>query len=155
VDLLITKRGSPNPVASGQILLYSIVVLNGGPGTAQAVTVTDPLPAGTVFESCAASQGTCTGPPAGTNGTVIFDLGSLAPGASATATIQVQVTAAFGQLVNTATVTTSSDDTNPDNNASTATILVGGAIPTLSPKMLSLLAAALAAMAIFLLRRSG
>ncbi len=31
------------------MLRYAIVVLNGGPGTAQAVTVTDPLPAGTVF----------------------------------------------------------------------------------------------------------
>jgi uncharacterized repeat protein (TIGR01451 family) len=155
VDLMITKRGSPNPVASGQILRYSIVVLNGGPGTAQAVTVTDPLPAGTVFVSCASSQGTCTGPPVGANGTVTFSMGSLAPGASVTASIQVQVTAAFGQLVNTATVTTSSDDTDPNNNASTATTLIGGAIPTLSPKMLSVLAAALAAMAIFLIRRSG
>jgi uncharacterized repeat protein (TIGR01451 family) len=155
VDLTIMKRGSPNPVASGQILVYSIVVLNGGPGTAQAVAVTDPLPVGTVFESCASSQGTCTGPPIGSNGTVSFSLGSLAPGASATATIQVQVTAAFGQLVNTATVTTSSDDTNPDNNASTSTTLVGGAIPTLDAKMRLVLAAALAAMAIFLIRRSG
>jgi hypothetical protein len=57
--------------------------------------------------------------------------------------------------VNTATVTTSSDDTDPNNNASTNTTLIGGAIPTLSPKMLSLLAGALAALAIFLIRRSG
>ena len=155
MDLLITKRGSPNPVASGQMLRYALVVLNGGPGTAQAVTVTDPLPAGTVFVSCVSSQGTCMDPPVGTNGTVTVDLGSLAPGASATVTIQVQVTAAFGQLVNTATVTTSSDDTHPDNNSSTATVLIGGAIPTLSGEMLALLAAALAAMAIFLIRRSS
>ncbi len=85
-----------------------------------------------------------------------IDLGALAPGASATATIQVQVTAAFGQLVNTATVTTSSDDTDPDNNSSsTTTTLIGGAIPTLSGEMLALLAAALAALAVFLIRRTG
>jgi uncharacterized repeat protein (TIGR01451 family) len=154
VDLSITKRGPPN-VASGQMFSYAIVVLNAGPGTALAVTVTDPLPTGTVFVSCTSSQGTCTGPPVGQNGTVTFDLGSLAPGASATAAIQVQVTASFGQLVNTATVTTSSDDRNPNNNASTTTTLIGGAIPTLSPKMLALLAAALAGLAVFLIRRSG
>ena len=105
--------------------------------------------------SCVSSQGTCTGPPVGANGTVTFDLGALAPGASVTATIQVQVTAAFGQLVNTATVTTTSDDNDPNNNSSTATVLIGGAIPTLSVEMLALLAAALAAMAVFLIRRSS
>jgi uncharacterized repeat protein (TIGR01451 family) len=137
------------------VLRYSIDVANAGPGTALAVTVTDPLPSGTVFDSCASSQGTCTGPPVGQGGTVTFDLGTLAAGGTATASIRVQVTAAFGQLVNTATVTTSSDDTNPDNNASTTTTLIGGAIPTLSAKMLALLAAALAALAVFLIRRTG
>ena len=132
-----------------------MVVLNAGPGTALAVTVTDPLPAGTAFLSCASSQGTCTGPPVGQNGPVTADLGSLAPGASATVSISVQVTAAFGQLENTATVTTSSNDRNPQNNASTATSVIGGAVPTLSAEMLVLLAAALAAMAVFLIRRSG
>ncbi len=82
-----------------------------------------------------------------------FNLGTLVPGASATATIFVQVTAATGQLVNTATVTTSSDDTNPDNDASTATALIGGSIPTLSREMLILLAAALAGLAVLLIRR--
>jgi uncharacterized repeat protein (TIGR01451 family) len=142
-------------VASGQVFNYSIVVLNAGPGTALNVAVTDPLPAGTAFVGCTSSQGTCSGPPVGSGGTVTFAIGTLSPGSSATATIQVQVTAAFGQLVNTATVTTSSDDTNPDNNASTTSTLIGGAIPTLSAKMLALLAAALAGLAVFLIRRTG
>jgi uncharacterized repeat protein (TIGR01451 family) len=155
VDLSITKRGSPNPVATGQLLTYSIVVLNGGPGTALAVSVTDPLPAGTVFFDCTASQGSCAGPPQGQNGTVTFNLGSLTAGSSATATIQVEVTAVSGPLVNTATVTTSSDDTNPNNDSSTTTVLIGGSIPTLSGTMLALLAVALAALGMLLLRRTG
>jgi uncharacterized repeat protein (TIGR01451 family) len=155
VDLSISKQAYPNPVGPGQTLRYSLVVLNGGPGIASDVTITDPLPAGTVFVSCAPSQGTCTGPPVGQNGTVTFNLGTLVPGASATATIHVQVTATFGQLVNTATVTTSSDDTNPDNDASTSTSLIGGSVPTLSPEMLALLAGALAGLAVLLLRRGN
>ena len=154
MDLSITKRGSPNPVGPGQVLHYAIVVLNGGPATAQGVTVTDPLPAGTVFLNCTASQGTCAGPPVGQNGTVTADLGALSAGASATINISVQVTAANGQLRNTATVTTSSHDTNPDNNASSSTALIGGSIPTLSRETLVLLAAALAALAVFLIRRT-
>lgn len=155
MDLSITKRGSPNPVASGQILVYSLVVLNGGPGTALAVAINDPLPEGTLFVDCVSSQGVCAGPPPGQNGTVTVDLGTLTPGSSAIASIQVQVTAAFGQLMNTATVTTSSDDTNPDNNASSATALIGGSIPTLSGTMLALLALALAALGILVIRRNG
>jgi uncharacterized repeat protein (TIGR01451 family) len=153
--LSITKQSSPNPVATDQILTYSVVVLNAGPGTALAVKITDPLPMGTVFLDCTSSQGSCSGPPQGQNGTVTFDLGSLTAGSSATATIHVEVTAVSGQLLNTATVTTSSADTNPDNNASSTTSLIGGSIPTLSGSMLALLAAALAALGILLLRPTG
>jgi uncharacterized repeat protein (TIGR01451 family) len=142
-------------VATGQLLTYSIVVRNAGPGTALAVAIADPLPTGTVFIDCTTSQGSCAGPAQGQNGTVTFDVGSLASGASITATIQVEVTAVSGQLLNTATVTTSSDDTDPDNNSSSTTSLIGGSIPTLSGPMLALLALALAALGILLLRRTG
>src|SRR5262245_46632514 len=82
-NLAIVKTDSPDPVAPDQQLTYSITVTNNGPLGATGVTVTDPLPNGVTFGSASLSQGSC-GQAAGT---VTCNLGSLANGAQATATI--------------------------------------------------------------------
>jgi hypothetical protein len=83
------------------------------------------------------------------------NLGTIPAGAGATVTITVLVTpAASGSLGNTATVTTSTPDSNPDNNADTEIVVGGTPIPTLSFPMLALLAAALAALGALVLRRT-
>jgi uncharacterized repeat protein (TIGR01451 family) len=155
-DLSVQKTGAPDPVAPNQTLTYSIVVSNAGPQAAASVLLTDPLPAGTTFVSCAASQGTCTGPPVGAGGTVVADLGTLNVGASATVTISVRVTASGGSLVNTATASSPTPDPDPANNSDSDIVpigLGGSAIPALSPAMLALLAAALALAGVWILRR--
>src|SRR5262245_54408470 len=43
-DLNLTKAGSPDPVASRTALTYSLTVVNNGPASATAVTLTDALP---------------------------------------------------------------------------------------------------------------
>jgi uncharacterized repeat protein (TIGR01451 family) len=133
-DLVLTKTASPNPVTSGGILTFQIGVANNGPGTATNVVVTDPLPPGTVFctsvqnascTGCSASQGTCTAPAGGSNGTVTANLGSLSSGGFAQVTITVSVTAPGGSSVsNTASVTSSTVDPNPANNRQTVTVNV-------------------------------
>jgi uncharacterized repeat protein (TIGR01451 family) len=50
-DLGITKSASPNPVTPGSSVLYTLVITNYGPSTAQNAAFTDPLPAGTTFSS--------------------------------------------------------------------------------------------------------
>ncbi len=45
-DLSVTKAGSPDPVAAGGALAYTLTVANAGPSSATGVTVTDTLPAG-------------------------------------------------------------------------------------------------------------
>jgi uncharacterized repeat protein (TIGR01451 family) len=83
-----------------------MTVTNNGLATDSGVTVTDTLPAGVVFVSSSASQGSCSG-----TSTVICTLGSMVEGAGATVTIVVTPTVS-GPLGNTADVTGS--NLNPD-----------------------------------------
>jgi uncharacterized repeat protein (TIGR01451 family) len=141
-------------VQPGQTLVYSILVANAGPADALAVTVTDPLPPDTTFVSCLASQGTCAGPPPGSGGTVSAALGTIPNGGGGTLTITVTVVLPAGAITNTATVDTTTPDTNPDNNSDTTVVVGGSTIPTLSRGMLALFAVALAALGLIALRRS-
>ncbi len=80
-DLSITKTDSPDPVIAGANLTYAIAVTNSGPTTATNVTMSDPLPSGTTFQSITAPPGwTCTTPAVGTNGTVSCTTNSLVIG---------------------------------------------------------------------------
>lgn len=99
----MTKTRDLKKSATRALSTYTIGVSNAGPQSAASVSVTDPLPAGTTFVSCSTSQGTCSGPPVGTNGTVTATLGTIASAGSATFTIVVNVTALNGTLNNTAT----------------------------------------------------
>jgi Mrp family chromosome partitioning ATPase len=118
--------------------------------------VVDPLPPETSFVSCQTTLGTCTGPVPGTTGIVTADLGTLPAGSGAVVRIRVVLAAgAAGSLSNTATVTTSTPDSNPDNNSDAVVVVTGAPIPTLSAPMLALLALALAALGLSVLRRTG
>ncbi|MCW3493832.1 DUF11 domain-containing protein [Microbacterium sp. SSM24] len=121
-DIRTTKAGT-GATAGGQAT-YSIVVTNAGPSTAEAVTLSDPLPAGFTIASVTTSRGTCT---PGT--TVTCDLGTLpgpdAAGTVSSATITVVADVAPdtqpGPVVNTATAAASTDDPEPGNDAGTVT----------------------------------
>jgi uncharacterized repeat protein (TIGR01451 family) len=121
-DLSITKTDSPDPVLAGDDLTYTITVTNGGPSTANDVEITDELPDGTTFVEgvdgngatiCALLQ----------PGTVVCDLGSMAPGATVTVYLTVTVDADVppdAVLENSATVTSSTPDPDPSDNTVTA-----------------------------------
>lgn len=115
VDVSVTKTDAPDPVTVGGTLVYSIRASNAGPETATNVVVSDSLPGSVALVSISASQGACSG-----STTVACNLGSLAPGASATVTIVVQPRVA-GTITNTATATSAQADRDPANNAATAT----------------------------------
>ena len=126
-DLSLVKAGRPNPVNSGSALAYTVTVTNNGPGGATNVTMTDTLPAGVILESVTATQGTCSQ----SAGTVVCNLGSLASGATAAATIRVTVDVGTqGTITNTANVAGDQSDTAGNNAAAeTTTVLstvVGG-----------------------------
>src|SRR5215208_1061044 len=99
-DIALTKSDSPDPVAEGGRLTYTIKVKNQGANDATGVVVTDPLSASDVdFVSASATGGTCEHKAK----TVTCSLGTINAGTSATVTIVVEPKKT-GALSNTATV---------------------------------------------------
>src|SRR5206468_528309 len=127
-DLSITKTDSPDPVTPGGTLTYTITVSNAGPNAAASVTMNDPLPPQTTFQSMPTPAGwSCTTPAAGSTGTVNCTTASLASAATATFTLGVQVSSAAldgSTISNTATVSSTTADSNTGNNSATATTTV-------------------------------
>lgn len=112
-DLSTAKVAIGTSVAPGQTFTYRITVTNAGPSAAQSVTATDTLPGPLHFVSspqgCTAAGQvvTCTQP-------------LLAPGATATFDLLVQLDAGYvgngSDIGNIATATTTTPDPNPTNN---------------------------------------
>jgi uncharacterized repeat protein (TIGR01451 family) len=118
-DLSLTKSDSPDPVAVGGTLTYTIQVTNPNPSggnDASNVVVTDTLPSKVDFVS--ATGGTCQQ----SGGKVTCDLGQVNAATTATVTIVVKPKKA-GTLSNTASVA-SPDDAVLTNNSATATTTV-------------------------------
>jgi uncharacterized repeat protein (TIGR01451 family) len=119
-DLAVSQTVSSGQAKPGQVLTYTIVVSNLGPNPASGVMVNDAVPQGTTFVS--ASPAPSSAPGVGAAGTITWNLGNLASGASVKLTLTVKVSIKGNNLVmNTATVTSSSSDPNPANNTATVT----------------------------------
>jgi uncharacterized repeat protein (TIGR01451 family) len=112
-SLTITGTDSPDPVALGNALNYTVTVTNNGPSAATGVTLTDTLPAGITFGSVTSSGGSCSG-----TGPVICNLGTLNNSAIARLTIVVTPTK-VGTITNTATVEADEIDFNLADNSVT------------------------------------
>jgi uncharacterized repeat protein (TIGR01451 family) len=147
-DLSITKSASAQSVQSGAAFSYTLNVTNAGPNTATSVTVTDVLPAGLTYSSASGTGWSC----AHAAGTVTCTMPSLPVGAANPITINV-VASGSGATSNTATVSSATADPTPANNTSAAAaVALILPVPVLSPAMLALLAAVLAAIAIITTR---
>ncbi|PYJ03502.1 MAG: hypothetical protein DME25_12075, partial [Verrucomicrobia bacterium] len=120
-DLSITQTDTPDPVATGSNLVYTLTVANGGPNSVPDAIVTDQLPAGVSFVTVTTSQGSCTN---SDSGAMNCALGNLASAAGATVTITV-TTGAAGSLTNTAIVSSATTtDANTANNSATVVTTV-------------------------------
>jgi uncharacterized repeat protein (TIGR01451 family) len=125
-DLALSQTvDNPNPGAGTSIQYTLALNGNAGPEAASNVLVTDLLPAGVTFVRATASTGTIY-----TNATGIWNVSSLALGASATLQITVTLNAGtVGQTItNTARITAADQaDPNPSNNVASATVTVQAA----------------------------
>jgi uncharacterized repeat protein (TIGR01451 family) len=114
--MAVAKTGPAN-VGVGAFFNYTITYTNTGSGNAANLVVTETYPTGTVFVSAA---------PAPTAGNNVWNLGTLAPGASATITIRVRATIPGATMLNRVNLTY----TNPMNvvfpyELATATTIAG------------------------------
>ena len=116
---------APVNVSQGGTVTYTMTAVNAQTGTATGVLVVNGLPAGTVFASASVSQGYVTAPTVGTTGAVSAHLGTLGPGATATVTVIVKVTAAAGTtLTDMASISATTPDSNSKNNSATKKTMV-------------------------------
>ncbi len=114
--LTISKNSSPEIFVAGQDVTYTITVLNSGPSAATDVVVNDTIPSSITVTDVATTVGVC-------DDTVSCELDSLAPDTSATITITGTVgddaaSASPDPIINTASVSTTTDTYGNDNTAS-------------------------------------
>lgn len=118
-DVTVTKSGPGNATA-GTNVTYTVVVSNAGPSNAANVALNDTLPAGTTFVSLNQS-GAPAFSPCTTGATITCTATVLPPATPQTFTIVVALSpASTGAISNTATVGTTTPETNGTNNTSAA-----------------------------------
>ncbi|HEV2400268.1 MAG TPA: C25 family cysteine peptidase [Candidatus Sulfotelmatobacter sp.] len=135
-DLAISDVGSPNPVAAGSNITYTIVATNNGPSAADNATLVVPIPANTTFASLITPTGwTCATPTTGNTGQVVctnVDMMGLTAG-TFTLAVKVNTGVANGTVItDTATIGSSVIDPIVGNNSATVNIVVGTTGPNLS-----------------------
>jgi uncharacterized repeat protein (TIGR01451 family) len=113
-DISVSMIGTPTPIIYGKTALYVVTVTNNGPAAATNVLFGDMLPANAILDGLVASQGVVA--PDASFADVFGNLGTLAPGASATVSINV-LPLATGTSTNTAFASSDEFDTNPSNNS--------------------------------------
>jgi uncharacterized repeat protein (TIGR01451 family) len=113
-DLAIDKQ-APAEVADEDEFVYTLTVTNDGPSDAEGTVVTDQLPDGVEFVSSVDCQNNA--------GTVTCNLGTLASGETVVVEIRVLAKTPGGKD-NTATVESSTDDPDDQNNSDTAITVV-------------------------------
>lgn len=118
VDLALALADAPDPAPLRRPLVYTATVRNLGTAEAHGVRFTLPLAASLGWRASAPSQGTCSG-----RTTVSCELGTLAPGASATVVVTV-VPRRRGEVGVTADVAALEADAQPADNTATATTTV-------------------------------
>jgi uncharacterized repeat protein (TIGR01451 family) len=129
-DLAVAKSG-PASVVAGKEASYSLRVTNTGSSAMLDDTLTDALPAGATFVSLTQTAGVspddCTEPSVGSSGTVTCSFSQLQTAESAQFKLVVAVDPAlanYSTLVNTATVSSDSVDTNNADDTATVQSLV-------------------------------
>jgi uncharacterized repeat protein (TIGR01451 family) len=117
----VTTNGSFADSASaapGNTIEYRVIVTNAGPGVATGVVATDAVASGSTYVANSCTGGTSC---SFASGTVTWQVGTLASGASATLTFRVTLASTFPagttQVKNTAVI--DSDQENPKNSDET------------------------------------
>ncbi len=119
-DVSITKTASPNPVAQGEMITFTLVVSNAGPNTAENVIVNDNISASITGPVFSADGGATFNPWLGS-----LNIGALPAGESRTIIIRGTVAeSASGCINNTAIAISATPDPNLFNNVASICVAV-------------------------------
>ena len=110
VDVVVSSTSSNSSPIVGQPFYYTITATNNGPDTATGVQVTDVIPAGLTFNGYTATQGTYN------STTGIWNVGTLASGASATLRLFVTPNSVAGTTVTNIATITAINEFNQNNS---------------------------------------
>src|SRR6202167_6057704 len=130
-DLAVTNSGTPSVVSPGGNITYTQTVTNNGPQDAVNATFIEAVPGNTTFQSLAVAPGwSCTTPAVGSAGNISCTDPDDANAAVGTFTFAVQVvpgTVNGTQILDTASVSSGTNDPNLANNTASILTLVGAA----------------------------
>jgi len=133
-DLAVTNSATPNPVLAGASITYTQNVTNAGPQDALNATITEPIPANTVFQSITLSgaDGSGWSCPTPVSGTITCTNPDVPAGSSGAATLTVVVavnpaTPSGTQIADTISIASGTNDPNFGNNSATAVVTVAAA----------------------------
>jgi uncharacterized repeat protein (TIGR01451 family) len=115
-DLTLSMKESADPVVADSTLAYTLTVQNVGGSPADGTGLVDTLPSAVIYES-ATDSGTYD---ASAN-TVMWNLGTVGPGATITETLVVQPIHPAFPMTNSAQVSTTSPDPGSPNGVTTDT----------------------------------
>ena len=136
-DLSATLSVTPDPVAPGGTLTYTLTVTNPGPNSASLPTYIIQLPAGVGFAALSPTGHVCTTPAVGMSGTISCReaFGIMNPGTTfVTVTATAPTNVAPGTvLIGSGSVTSETGDPNPANNTSPASVTLLG--PAFEPSV--------------------
>lgn len=115
-DITTVKTDGQDTYKPGTIVTYTITVTNNGPSDAQNVTISDPFPEGITVMNWASNDGNSG------SGALLQALPILENGTQLVYTVTVEVPKTFkGELINTAAVTSTTPDQNPECSECTDT----------------------------------
>ena len=129
-DVALGKTASA--VVSGGTVTYTLTATNIGPDVAEQVSVVDPLPAQTTFESVSAAGWTCTAPPVGSGGTVSCLRDEIASSAAVLISARVACALPHGTVITNDASVTSIWDPVTANNAAQAVVSVSNPPPAIA-----------------------
>jgi len=110
-DLVVMGGVNPAMVTNGESVVYSMIVSNSGPDTAEFTTLEVQLPTGVVFDGAGTDQGTCTV----TGGMVRCEVGTLSVSGAASVSI-TGTTVEVAQQTAVAESSAKQNDTNAPNS---------------------------------------
>jgi uncharacterized repeat protein (TIGR01451 family) len=124
--LYLTKSADLSSARPGDLVTFTVTAANRGLGTANGVTITDPLPAGLTFSDASAGGQL-------QNGVVVWPSGALGPGAAASLTLHARVAAgtAVGTAISNIAQASSLEIPSPISSAAAAVAVTAPPPPQL------------------------